>query len=106
MDPTFAKSLPFKPHNETSNQLLVNEQISIPENREMFLRAVKEFKDQGWSAVLDQIVRFLTFPFSSLCHNLTQNLRRVFSSAHRTSITFKVEFPSKPLLSMHTIPNK
>jgi transaldolase len=56
MDPTFAKSLPFKPHNQTSNQLLVNEQMSIPENREMFLQAVKEYKEKGWEAVLDRIV--------------------------------------------------
>ncbi|PMD56074.1 aldolase [Hyaloscypha bicolor E] len=55
MDPTFAKSLPFKPHNQTSNQLLVNEQMSIPENREMFLQAVREYKDKGWEAVLDRI---------------------------------------------------
>lgn len=55
MDPTFAKSLPFKPHNQTSNQLLVNEQMSIPENREMFLQAVREYKDQGWEAILDRI---------------------------------------------------
>lgn len=56
MDPTFAKSLPFKPHNQTSNQLLVNEQMSIPENKELFLKAVKERKDQGWEAILTRIV--------------------------------------------------
>jgi len=55
MDPTFARSLPFKPHDQTSNQLLVNEQMSIPENKELFLNAVKEYKDQGWEAVLDRI---------------------------------------------------
>ncbi|RDL36003.1 Uncharacterized protein BP5553_06615 [Venustampulla echinocandica] len=55
MDPTFAKSLPFTPHNQTSNQLLVNEQMSIPENKELFLKAVRERKDQGWEAVLDRI---------------------------------------------------
>ncbi|OBT68862.1 hypothetical protein VE03_02063 [Pseudogymnoascus sp. 23342-1-I1] len=55
MDPTFAKSLPFKPHNQTSNQLLVNEQMSIPENKELFLKAVKERKDQGWEAILTRI---------------------------------------------------
>lgn len=59
MDPTFAKSLPFKPHNQTSNQLLVNEQMSIPENRELFLGAVKEYKDKGWSKILDRIVSSL-----------------------------------------------
>jgi transaldolase len=57
MDPTFAKSLPFKPHNQTSNQLLVNEQMSISENKDLFLNAVKEYKDQGWEAVLNRIVR-------------------------------------------------
>lgn len=56
MDPNAAKRLPFKPHNQTSNQLIVNEQMSVPENREMFLQAVKECKDQGWQAVHTRIV--------------------------------------------------
>jgi hypothetical protein len=56
MDPTFAKSLPFTPHNQTSNQLLVNEQMSIPENKELFLSAVREYGSQGWEAVLNRIV--------------------------------------------------
>ena len=74
MDPTFAKSLPFKPHNQTSNQLLVNEQMSIPENREMFLQAVKEYKDHGWEAVLDRIVR--PPPFPTFCHRRKQSLHK------------------------------
>lgn len=57
MDPSFAKSLPFKPHNQTSNQLLVNEQMSIPENADLFLGAVKDLGSQGWEAVLNRIVR-------------------------------------------------
>jgi hypothetical protein len=69
MDPTFAKSLPFKPHNQTSNQLLVNEQMSIPENKELFLKAVKERKDQGWEAVLTRIVRV-----ASSCERKVQTL--------------------------------
>lgn len=56
MDPTFAKSLPFKPHDQTSNQLLVNEQMSVPENKELFARAVRERGSQGWEAVLNRIV--------------------------------------------------
>lgn len=56
MDPNFASAMIVKPHNQTSNQLIVNEQMSIPENREMFLQAVKEYKDQGWEAVLTRIV--------------------------------------------------
>ncbi|KAJ7636838.1 hypothetical protein FB45DRAFT_788926 [Roridomyces roridus] len=55
MDPKVAKSFPIVPHNMTSNQLLVNEQMQVPENREMFLTAVKEYGDKGWEAVLDRI---------------------------------------------------
>jgi transaldolase len=63
MEPSVAKGLPFKPHNMTSNQLLVNEQMLVPENREMFLRAVKDYKNQGWEATLDRIVRRI-LPFA------------------------------------------
>jgi len=57
MDPTFAKNLPIRPHNQTSNQLLVEEQMAIPENKEMVAKAVKEYKDQGWQAIHTRIVR-------------------------------------------------
>ncbi|KAJ7497726.1 hypothetical protein FB451DRAFT_1121453 [Mycena latifolia] len=59
MSPEVAKSLPFVPHNMTSNQLVVNEQMQVPENREMFLTAVKEYGDKGWEAVLDRISALL-----------------------------------------------
>jgi hypothetical protein len=57
MDPAEAKRwLPFKPQDQTSNQRLVYEQMVSPNNREMFLRVVKEYKDQGWEAILDRMV--------------------------------------------------
>jgi transaldolase len=56
MDPNVAKSLPFTPHNMTSNQFVVLEQMQAPENRELLLGAVKEYGDKGWEAVLDRIV--------------------------------------------------
>ncbi|KAJ7148962.1 hypothetical protein C8R43DRAFT_1128728 [Mycena crocata] len=59
MDPNVATALPFTPHNMTSNQLVVNEQMQVPENREMFLTAVKEYGDKGWEAVLDRISALL-----------------------------------------------
>ncbi|KAJ7267572.1 hypothetical protein B0H12DRAFT_1097728 [Mycena haematopus] len=59
MDPNVAKSLPFIPHNMTSNQFVVNEQMQVPENRELFLNAVKEYGDRGWEAVLDRISALL-----------------------------------------------
>ena len=49
--------LPFKPHDQTSNQRLVYEQMISPENRELFLRTVKEGKDEGWEVILNRMVR-------------------------------------------------
>lgn len=57
MDPAEAKKLlPFKPHDQTSNQRLVYEQMISPENREVFLATAKELKDQGWEAILNRMV--------------------------------------------------
>ena len=57
MDPAEAKKLlPFKPHDQTSNQRLVYEQMISPENREVFLATAKELKDQGYEAILNRMV--------------------------------------------------
>lgn len=58
MDPTFTKSLPIVPHDMTSNQLWVNEQMNHPDNQELFLNAVKEYKDEGWLAIYTRVVSF------------------------------------------------
>lgn len=55
MHPSVAKSLPFKPHDQTSNQLIVNEQLELPENQEIFKQAIAEYGDKGWEAVLDRM---------------------------------------------------
>ncbi|KAF4454231.1 hypothetical protein F53441_3231 [Fusarium austroafricanum] len=47
--------LPFKPHDQTSNQRLVYEQMISPENRELFLKTVKEGKYEGWEVMLDRM---------------------------------------------------
>ncbi|KAF5608702.1 transaldolase B [Fusarium pseudoanthophilum] len=60
MDPEEAKRfLPFKPHDQTSNQRLVYEQMISPENRELFLKTVKEGKDEGWEVILDRMSALL-----------------------------------------------
>lgn len=57
VDPAESKRfLPFKPHDQTSNQRLIYEQMVSPENREMFLKTVKEGKDEGWEVILDRMV--------------------------------------------------
>ncbi|WWD16179.1 hypothetical protein CI109_100604 [Kwoniella shandongensis] len=49
MDPKVAQSLPFKPHDMTSNQLLVNEQLKNPENKELVEKTIKELgKNASW----------------------------------------------------------
>lgn len=60
MDPAEARRfLPFKPHDQTSNQRLVYEQMISPENQELFLKTVKEGKEEGWEVILDRMVCFL-----------------------------------------------
>ncbi|KAF4345057.1 transaldolase B [Fusarium beomiforme] len=56
MDPAETNGfLPFKPYDQTSNQRLVYEQMVSPENRELFLKTVKEGKDEGWEVILDRM---------------------------------------------------
>ncbi|KAF5651948.1 transaldolase [Fusarium sp. NRRL 25303] len=60
IDPEEAKRfLPFKPHDQTSNQRLVYEQMVSPENRELFLKTVKEGKDERWEVILDRMSALL-----------------------------------------------
>jgi transaldolase len=57
MDPTEAKGfLPFKPHDQISNQRLVYEQMVSPENYKLLLRTVKVGKDEGWEVILARMV--------------------------------------------------
>ncbi|KAL1962108.1 hypothetical protein VTN77DRAFT_575 [Rasamsonia byssochlamydoides] len=59
MDPTFTKSLPIVPHDMTSNQLWVHEQMCHPDNEQLFADAVKECKNQGWLAAYTRIAVLL-----------------------------------------------
>ncbi|KAL2283620.1 hypothetical protein FJTKL_09693 [Diaporthe vaccinii] len=60
MDPAEARRfLPFKPHDQTSNQRLVYEQMISPENQELFLKTVKEGKEEGWEVILDRMSALL-----------------------------------------------
>ncbi|KAK4685477.1 hypothetical protein P7C73_g4668, partial [Tremellales sp. Uapishka_1] len=48
MDPKVAKALPFTPHDMTSNQLLVNQQLQNPENEELVKQTIKENPNASW----------------------------------------------------------
>ncbi|KAI2640215.1 hypothetical protein GGS21DRAFT_537918 [Xylaria nigripes] len=51
MEPEYIKNLPFKPHDQTSNQLLVNTELHRASNADLLRQSAKELKDQGWLAV-------------------------------------------------------
>nr|GAT60619.1 predicted protein [Mycena chlorophos] len=55
MDPAVAKSLPFKPHDMTSNQFIVLERMQLEENRALVEQAARECAGNGWEAVVDRI---------------------------------------------------
>ena len=56
MDPSYSKSLPIRPNDQTSNNLWVNQQMSHPENKVMVLQVCKDLKSQGWKAAYTRIV--------------------------------------------------
>ncbi|KAL4879194.1 hypothetical protein BJY04DRAFT_194024 [Aspergillus karnatakaensis] len=55
IDNDFIKSLPFKPHNQTSNQQIVCNAMLAPQNRDLFTSTVEEYGHQGWEAVFDRV---------------------------------------------------
>lgn len=56
MDPEYIKSLPFKPHDQTSNQLFADIQLAHPSNKELLLETARELKDEGWLAIYTRMV--------------------------------------------------
>jgi hypothetical protein len=57
MDPEYIKSMPIKPHDQTSNQLWVDIQLGHESNAELLAQTAKELKNQGWLAIYTRMVR-------------------------------------------------
>lgn len=58
MDPKVARSLiaaGVRPHDMTSNQILVGDGIMDPDNKEMLIQTISEVGSQGWEAVYDRM---------------------------------------------------
>ncbi|KAI7258043.1 aldolase [Hortaea werneckii] len=68
MDPSYSKSLPIRPNDQTSNNLWVNQQMSHPENKEMVLEVCKDLKAQGWKAAYTRIA-------VNMCKNNIGNIK-------------------------------
>lgn len=45
----------IKPHDVTSNNIIVHQQMLAPENKGIFDKAVQEYGSQGWSRVRDRL---------------------------------------------------
>ena len=56
MDPEYIKSMPFKPHDQTSNQLWVDIQLGHPSNADLLAQTAAELKKSGWLAVYTRMV--------------------------------------------------
>ncbi|KAH8167456.1 hypothetical protein CIB48_g794 [Xylaria polymorpha] len=52
MDPEYVKNMPIKPHDQTSNQLLVNIELHNASNAELLRQTAKELKTEGWLAAV------------------------------------------------------
>lgn len=58
MDPEFLKEMsPFTFHDQTSNQLWVDNQLGLETNRSLFIKVAKELKNEGWLAIYTRMVR-------------------------------------------------
>ncbi|KAH8800418.1 transaldolase [Xylogone sp. PMI_703] len=47
----FIRSLPFRPHHQTSNQILITDELLKPDNKDLLKRLVQEHGKQGWEDV-------------------------------------------------------
>ncbi|CAG9994406.1 unnamed protein product [Clonostachys byssicola] len=56
VDPKVAKGLPFKPHNQTSNQVIMSNTMCEPEFHDMLVDKVKNYGDKGWEEVFNRVM--------------------------------------------------
>jgi transaldolase len=57
MDPEYVKSMPIRPHDQTSNQLWVDIQLGDESNADLLVQTCKELKNEGWLAIYTRMVR-------------------------------------------------
>lgn len=54
---SWIKAVPFTPHDVTSNQIVIHQQITLPENKELIEETVREMKDEDWLDIHTVLVR-------------------------------------------------
>ncbi|KAM6524453.1 hypothetical protein FSOLCH5_005055 [Fusarium solani] len=56
VDPRVATALPFKAHNQTSNQVICANAMVLPEYQELLSEKVKQFGNQGWEEAFNRVM--------------------------------------------------
>ncbi|KAJ5717560.1 hypothetical protein N7488_003206 [Penicillium malachiteum] len=70
VDPAVAQAMPFKPHNQTSNQVICSDTMVRPENHDLLLSMVKKYGSQGWEEVFNRVL----FQMVQFCANSIANI--------------------------------
>jgi transaldolase len=45
---SWIKAVPFTPHDVTSNQIVIQQQMTMDENKDIIEQTIKEMKDKEW----------------------------------------------------------
>lgn len=53
---SWIKAVPFTPHDVTSNQIVIQQQIMLDENKELVEETIKEMKDADWFEISTVLV--------------------------------------------------
>ncbi|KAJ4245218.1 hypothetical protein NW762_014088 [Fusarium torreyae] len=54
-DYDFISSLPLKPYNQTSNQVVITEAMTLPRNQSIFQDCLREYGSEGWGTVYEKV---------------------------------------------------
>lgn len=57
MDADYIRSMPIKPHDQTSNQAFVDVALAQESNKDLVFQVATEMKGSDWLAVYTRIVR-------------------------------------------------
>lgn len=61
---SWIKAVPFTPHDVTSNQIVIQQQIMLEENKSLVEETIKEMKDADWFDIYTVLVRLSYAPSS------------------------------------------
>lgn len=56
---SWIKAVPFTPHDVTSNQIVIHQQIMLEENKQLVEDTIKEMKDADWLDIYTVLVRLI-----------------------------------------------